>query len=487
MAFRQIKWLGVLAASVLSCTALAQSNPTYTSFGSAKALYYKPDSNATPRIAFLVIHRTSNFLQHISCTELPKRGYAALCMNTRYENNEFLVDWDRIALDVKAGVEFLRKQPGIEKVIMLGHSGGGPTTSFYQAVAEKGLGFCQDPRKIVPCKNDLAGLPAADGLILADAHPGVPVILLRSLNGSVVNETPKSFDPTLDPYSTANGYNPSGASSYSAAFQTRYYQAQSRRMNALIDNAVARMQAIQAGNGPYPDNDMFAIPHGGNPGAGPGGASQLHSMDPTVSLRKTNQPRKLLKNDGSVVTQIVTSVSPVELDTKDSTMSFDRGTKILSLRSFLTTQAVRSTNSLDGIDHCSSNNSTICAVQSIKIPTLVMGMGGYLFIRDSEVEYESSASTDRDLVFVEGATHGFTPCANCLNSNGAIDYSNSVKNLFDYVDTWVKARYMPTSTSPVNAQDAGGGGALDVWALGGLSVLMLSAALVQRRRSRNSA
>ena len=75
---------------------------------------------------------------------------------------------------------------------------------------------------------------AQGALALADAHPGVPVILLRSLNGSVVNETPKSFDPALDPYNPANGYNPSGASAYTADFQARYYAAQSMRLKALI-------------------------------------------------------------------------------------------------------------------------------------------------------------------------------------------------------------------------------------------------------------
>lgn len=451
------------AVSLASPVASAQSEPTYFTSGGVKALYYKPDSNPRPRVGVVVVHRTSNFLSALACTELSKRGYGVFCMNTRYENNELLVDWDRIALDVKVGVEYLRKQPGMEKVILFGHSGGGPTLSFYQAVAENGIAFCKDPRKIVPCSDDLSNLPKADGLILADAHPGVPVILLRSLNGSVIEETPKKFNPQLDPYNTANGYNPNGSSNYSADFQARYFAAQSARMNALIDSALKRTQEIKAGNGPYPDNDMFFIPHGGNPGAGPGGASQLHSLDLNISLRKTNAPQKLLKNDGSVSTQIVTSVSPVELGTMSSTMSFDRGTKQLTLRSFLSTQAVRSTNSLNGIDHCSSNNSTICAVKSISVPTLVMGMGGYLFIRDSEEEFEASKATDKDLVYIEGATHGFTPCGNCINANGASEYSNSVKNMFDYINTWTLNRYAkssPPASANNNPRAEGGAGRL---------------------------
>lgn len=424
-------WLSLAATGAAS-----QENKTYFALGPARAVYATPA--APTKIAFLVIHRTADYTTHVACQELPKRGFAALCMSTRFTNNEFQVDWDRIALDVKAGVEFLRKQTGIEKVILFGHSGGGPTTSFFQAVAENGLAFCQDPKKILPCRDDLTNLPKADALVLADAHPGVPVILLRSLNGSVINETPGRFDPALDPYNPANGYSPAGSSSYPEAFQKRYFAAQSNRMNALIEAAQSRVKAIREARIPYPDNDLLAIPHGGNPGAGPGGASQLHSLDTSIALRKTREPQKLLRNDGSIAKQIVSSVSPPELETKDSTTRFNTGTKILSLQSFLSTQAVRSSNSLDGIDHCSSNNSTVCAVRSIHVPLLVMGMGGYLFIRDSEEEYENAASTDKDLIFIEGATHGFTPCITC--SPNAAAYSNSLRNMFDYVKKWVDER-----------------------------------------------
>lgn len=119
-------------------------------------------------------------------------------------------------------------------------------------------------------------------------------------------------------------------------------------------------------------------------------------------------------------------------------MRFNTGTKILSLQSFLSTQAVRSSNSLDGIDHCSSNNSTVCAVRSIRAPLLIAGMGGYLFIRDSEEEYENAASVDKDLIFIEGATHGFTPCVTCASTPNA--YGNSLRNFFDYVKKWVDDR-----------------------------------------------
>ena len=64
-------------------------------------------------------------------------------------------------------------------------------------------------------------------------------------------------------------------------------------------------------------------------------------------------------------------------------------------------------------------------------------MGGYLFIRDSEEEYENSVAAKKELLFIEGASHGFTPCRNCSADPDA--YANSVRNLFDQVKNWVDA------------------------------------------------
>lgn len=429
----------VSARLALSQEIQGQHGPAYVVLGEARGMYYTPASGPRPHVAFLTIHRTADFLQHPSCLELPKRGFAALCMNTRFENNEFAVDWDRLALDVKAGMDFLHKQPGIRTVILFEHSGGGPTLSFYQAVAENGVSYCQNPRRLWPCRSDLANLPRADAMVLADAHPGPGVNTLRNLNGAIIDETPGRFDPSLDPFNPKNGYNPSGVSTYSREFQARYFAAQSQRMNRLIDLALDRMAAIHAGEGPYPDNDLVVIPDGGNPGAGPGGTSQLQSFDTNLPSRSTSRPRKLLLNDGSIVDQVVRSVGPPDLKSKTETRTFDLGTKVLSLRSFLSTNAVRSTNSNDGIDYCSSNTSTICALRSISVPILVTGMGAHYFIRSSEHEYEAAKSADKDLIYIEGSTHFFTPCPNCAKSASA--YSNVRKNLFDYVAQWTNTRF----------------------------------------------
>jgi len=430
-----------LYAASSASRAFSQSNPVYIQFSPAavKGALYQPDAPQPPaHVAILVIHRTSNVMGSLACTELAKRGFKVLCMNPRSDNNEALVKWETIALDVKSGVNFLKKQPGITKVLLLGGSGGGPTMSFYQAVAENGPSYCQAPNKIIKCGNDLAGLPPADGIIFRDAHPGNPVIAgVRNLNPAVVNDAaiikenrPVQIDPALDPFNPKNGYNSSGPSKYSDQFKRAYFEGQAKRMNRLIDLALERLRRIEASE--YPTDDApFIIPRGD--------AAKLFQLDLSI-LRSTVRPGKLLKNDGTLeACCVIQSVRVAAPGIARQNATFDGGTLFLTVRSFLSANAIRATNSLDGIDHCSSNNSTVCALQSISVPVLFVAMGGHYFIRDNEIHYELAKSKDKDFITIEGATHGITPCVECETSKG--QYSNSVQNFFDYVAKWVNARF----------------------------------------------
>src|SRR5262245_22816020 len=198
--------------------ALAQITPVYVQFEpyAVKGALYKPEPGRERRTAVLLIHRVNNFLGHGAAWELASRGFLVLAMNSRFDNNEAAVIWEVIAQDVRSGVEYLRKQPGIRKVVLFGHSGGAATLSFYQAVAENGTADCSAPHKITVCGAELANLPKADGLILVDASLGNPVGLLRGLNPAVTAEgDAKAIDPALDPFNPANGFNPGGPSTYS--------------------------------------------------------------------------------------------------------------------------------------------------------------------------------------------------------------------------------------------------------------------------------
>lgn len=428
-------------AAMAPHVSFAQSRPEYVALGRLSAAVYRPDGGPSPRVAFLIMHRTANYLHHIGCTELSRRGFLVLCMNTRFQNNEAQVRWEQTPLDVKAGVDYLRRQPGILRVVLFGHSGGGPLMSFYQAVSEKGPAYCQGANKLVQCGDDVRGLPGADAIVFADAHPGNPVQVLRALNPSVVSEGGRlRVIPELDPFDPKNGYNARGRSHYSKAFQDRYYRAQAERMAERIAAAVAAEQQMKKGAYPFPDDDIVIIPAGGTPGSGAGGDATLTGLDPAIpELMTTARPQKLLKNDGTIVRQVVTSVAVADPGLARTNRAFNTGTRIFTIRSFLSANAVRATDARDGIDHCTTNNSTTCAVQSISIPILIAAMGGYRFVRDDEVIFEKAASTDKDYVVIEGALHGFTPCVACETTPG--QYSNSVRNFFDYIQTWTNARF----------------------------------------------
>ena len=343
----------------------AQTNPTFVQLGQAKGALYKPDSGPPPHVGVVVMHREANYMNNIACREFSRRGFMVLCMNSRFENNEAIVDWELIPLDVAQGVNYLKNTQQMSRVILYGNSGGGVTMSFYQAVAENGPSVCQGTKKLVQCGDNLAGLTPADGIILSDGHPGNPILRLRSVNPAITNEKhPESLNSRLDPFDPANGYNPNGSSNYTDAFKNRYFKAQAERMNRLIDDALELLQQIDAGQNIYSDDAPFNIPRFDG--------ARLLSLD--SSIRHTTLfPEKLLKNDGSILVQLVESIAPPRPELKEANQTFSDGAREgLTVRSFLSSNAIRATNSMDElqIDLCSSNNSTPCMLQNVSVPLL---------------------------------------------------------------------------------------------------------------------
>lgn len=432
----------VLAA--MSCLpARAQSAPTFLVLGKATGALYRPDKGPAPVTALVVMHRTADFMKHRACKELSQRGFLVLCMNSRFVNNESGVIFEELPLDVKEGVLALRKQPGIKHVLLFAHSGGGPLMALYQAVAENGIGFCQGTNKLSQCDDSLAGLPKADGIVFADVHLGNAIVALRSLNPSLPYrpDGPIVPDPALDPWSSANGFAPTGPSNYSQAFRARFYAAQSARMNELIAYAQDRLAAAKAGKVSYPDNDILVIPGAGANGTGSRGVAHLWIAEPTVpEMMWSERPERLLRNDGSIVaTDRVKSVFSPEPANAARNLTFDEGTKILTLKSFLSANAIRSNDAVQDIDFCSSNNSTICAIKKISVPVTMLGMGAHYFIHDMERLFDAATSKDKDLIYVEGATHSLTPCEKC--STDKQQYANATKNTFDYIAQWINKRF----------------------------------------------
>jgi hypothetical protein len=445
-----------LTLALIAPEIFAQTRPEYIPLGGGvKGVLYRPDSNPSPNVAVIIIHRTANYLQHAGCTQLSQRGLMVLCMNSRFDNNEALVNWELIAVDVRRGVDYLRNTQKISKVILFGHSGGGPTTTYYQAVAEKGPSYCQGPNKLTQCDssgpNSVAGLPPADAIILADAHPGNTVNALRAINPSVregqdkaeigVNAHNGPITPLkqLDPFDPDNGYNPNGDSNYSQKFQQAYTAAQADRFNDWINQALHIRALMAQGQWRFPDNDSIIIARGGGSQAGGGDSASLFQTDVDIFCC-TVKPQKLLKNDGSIVTEIIKSVRLPNPGIAVGNEEFDGGTKNLTVTAFLSANAIRATDSMDykQIDWCSTNNSTPCALQNISVPLLITSMGAHYFLVDAEQFYENyAASQDKENIVFAGLLHGITPCTACAGG----PYDNQVTNYWNYLFNWIKDRF----------------------------------------------
>ena len=412
----------------------AQNDPRYVRFPglppSVKGAFYMADaSTPAPHVGILVMHRTSNFMNALACTELSKTGFAVLCMNPRSDNNEALVRFESIPFDVKAGMEFLKRQPGITKIVLWGWSGGGATMTLYQSVAVNGPSACQGPMKLSSAATSSPGCRVPTALSWSMRIRGNPVNKIRSLNPAITNESrPDQLDPALDPFHVRNGYNPTGPSSYSEEFKKRYFKAQADRMNRLIDLALDKQRRMKQGEYAYRDDDAFIVPRGAN--------ARLGAMDLRIR-HATIKPQKLLKNDGTIAIRIVESVEKASPENASQNATFESGTLFLTVRSFLSANAVRATDSMEGIDYCSSNNAPPCHLREIRVPLLIAGAAP--FIRDNEIHYEVAASEDKDFVVVEGAEHGQRPSVPCESSPG--QYSNTVKNFYDYARDWINKRF----------------------------------------------
>ena len=114
----------ILSTILFTTNLFAESPPPqfiqFSPSATMGAIYFPdPEIYPNPHIAALNMHRTANRMSHISMENMSKRGFVILGLNPRCQNNESLcAPWENNALDVKQGIEYLRKLPGITKVIL---------------------------------------------------------------------------------------------------------------------------------------------------------------------------------------------------------------------------------------------------------------------------------------------------------------------------------------------------------------------------------
>ena len=107
-----------------------------------------------------------------------------------------------------------------------------------------------------------------------------------------------------------------------------------------------------------------------------------------------------------------------------------------TVRQFLASEAIRTTkeykmteDSITGIDWASSSTGAPSNIEGVTVPLLIMTMTCHYFLVPDEIIFDHAASKDKQIVYVEGASHGFTPCRP--------EYGDTVKRTFDYLGGWL--------------------------------------------------
>ena len=397
-----------------------------------RGILYEPAvPSENSRTAIVIIHSDDDYSTRPMCGEMAKRGYVAFGGSVTDRQDTL----DKKLLDVKRVIEFLKTRPGVERVVLMGHSGGATLMSAYQAIAEKGAGFFTGDHMLISCSLN-EELPPADGLMLIDSNWGNGSMTLFSIDPAVTQEgSGRNLDGRYDIFDPSHGYDPAGAH-YTEAFKADFFAAQRERNNRLIHEAQERLWAIEAGKGRFVEDEPFVIAGGTQMVPG----NKLFPQD-TGLFAHTKAEYDLLCRDGAVRHEIIRSVRKPR-GRKSPTPSCGMGTLMTTVKSFLTGKAVLADTSYavlaDGAtgilwDHC--YDCTPGNVKNIQVPLLCMGMTGSYEYLAAEAIYERAASTDKTIAFVEGAGHNFEVEAECERWPG--QFGDTQKTLYDFMDRWL--------------------------------------------------
>ena len=202
-----------------------------------QGLYHRP-AGARPATAFIATHYNVDFSEHYLASLMAERGFGFLGWNTRFRGNEAHFLLDHALAEIGVGVRWLRGQAGVDRVVLLGNSGGGSLMAAYQSQAVEPNVTPVAGMRPLPAIEDL---PPGDAFIALAAHSGRPEVLTAWLDPSVTDESdPVGADPALDPF------NPDHGPPYSPEFQARYRAAQHSRNERITHWALSQIDALRA-------------------------------------------------------------------------------------------------------------------------------------------------------------------------------------------------------------------------------------------------
>lgn len=473
LAFVPLALTTVNAAPAHAAFTVIPSNYTYTttlvktSAGIISALYQPTTPTPQSDIAVVMFHDTSDLINSTQCLGLAERGFTVICSDPAYDQLGE-VDWNDVPVQVGGVVNYAYSVPGVKYVVLFGWSGGGADVAYYQAVAQNGTAYCQNPERLDPCSNSLAGLKPASGVMMLDSIPGLAFQIASDLDPSVPRSDPQgltsSSNPALSMFNPRNGYvGQDTENNYSQAFLTRYFAGQAQREDALVNLALSDQRKIQSGHAAFSDDLPFAL---GRVAARPwqlDDAILNHTSQPEI-LITPSAPQGALSSsitdldnlgvvDGDVervttppAEQSPVPVSPQADDQFEGTQFAGDIGGDMTVNTFIGTFAIRldpnfnmTADTITGVDWGSSNTSTIANLQGVTSPVLIMSESGHYYVDLSEMYYLATKSTNKTLAYVWGGSHAFSPCTQCLSP--ASSYGDTLSETFNYMANWLVTNF----------------------------------------------
>ena len=323
--------------------------------------YFAP-SGERPKTALIATHYNVDFSEHYLGSYMAERGFGFLGWNTRFRGNEPYFLLEHALIDIGAGVRWLREKTGVERVVILGNSGGGSLMGAYQSQATRAS---IEPAVGLPLPDAVLDLPAADLYISLCAHLGRPEILTAWLDPSMTDENdPTSVDPSLDMYDPAPG------PPYSDEFIGRYREAQRARNHRITDWAHAEIARLA-------EHQIF---------------------DRLFALQRTWADLRFMD------AAIDPSDRPIGVCLAGPARNANYGALGIgacnTLRTWLSMWSLRDSQ-CNGVPH----------LQNIDVPALVIQSRGDVgcFLSDARTIYGSLASTDKQLELVDGDHYLMSP------------------------------------------------------------------------------
>ena len=405
------------------------SKSTFIPLGNnANAVLVEPQTlNQKSRIVIIRTH--PEHINNLTSNGGPLVGYGYRVMSVNYYGREQL--YYEFIPPLAAAIKAARAIPGVEKVVLMGFSSGGSETTSYEDVAENGPKACQEPNRTLKCDGKgLDNLPKADGLMLIESAAGAPE-RTDALNPAVGLHDWKVIHPELDMFSPKNGYDPATHSAhYSDEFLKKYFAAQAAKSTALIEEAQARLDKIQKGEGDFKDDEPFIVT---GSTLGINGARAL--LADTRLMNHVHAPHLLLKADGTNVVEKYPEVMDPEASAQDDGNLWSN-TQNTTVKTYLSFQGLRvspdyhmTEDNIVGVDWRSSGDSPQGNMEGIHVPTLVVAAGCGSDLVLLEIAYDLSAAKDKEYVGVEGANHNMAPCRP--------EFGDTYKRAFDYIDSWL--------------------------------------------------